>query len=455
MKGRLTGRAALLLAALLALCPAVLAEGGNCPVQLPDTAVLVNQEGADVILPGEYSILYEMYGLPEGLTLYAGARQDDFSSYALVDADGRRVTEFDYRLLEYRNGGVLFVQDEGCGFMDEQGQVLIAPEYSWLLPTGEGGWLALKTDPYDDSPDSVYCVAADGTSGASGVRIGYGLYDMGEGLSAASDPVTNLYGYIGPDGQWAIQPAYDWAGIFADGLAQADSSGKTGLIDRTGRWVIAPEYDSIQYRDRDSLIMAGIGNTIELLDAGTLEKLNEYTGEIIYGYLSVGGGAVLVMDGYAVIVSRSGGEIARLEGCLDVSQWDGMDDEVIAQMGEYGTPSAYLYSADGSCLAGPYQNIMPLGSADGETYYTFVAFDAEQVEYEEYGMSFWDEIPGTRRCGVIAPDGRELCAFDAEYISFTGENRMLIQTEDAVLLADFSGNVLREFANNDGEEAAE
>lgn len=454
MIGRFGMRAVLSAALMFILCAAGYAEGENCPVQLHGSAVLVNAAGEDVIPEGEYGLLYELYGLPEGLTLYAGARADDYSLYALVDAGGKRLTEFDYRLLEYMDGGVLFFQDGKCGVMDEAGRVIIEPEYTWMIPDGGDGYLALKTDPYDDSPDSIYCVTADGAASASGVRIGYGLNEMREGLSAASDPDSGLYGYIGPDGRWAIEPAFRWAGVFQEGRAQADTADGTGLIDRTGGWVIEPRFDSVQQAAPDSLILAAAGETVELMDPETLETVGSCTGSGMYGY-AVSGGAVLVMEGCAAIVDRTGDEVVRLEGCLDVSQWEGMENELIAQMGEYGTPSVYLYRKDGSVLAGPYQNIMPLGTVDGEMYYTFVSFDAEQAEYEEYSLTFWDEIPGTRRCGVIAPDGRELCVFDCEYISWADEDRMLIQTEDSILLADFSGNVIREFEGADREEATE
>ena len=98
---------------------------------------------------------------------------------------------------------------------------------------------------------------------------------------------------------------------------------------------------------------------------------------------------------------------------------------------------------------------MPLGEMNGQMYYTFTSFEATQVEYEEYGLSFWDEVPGTRRCGVLSPEGEELCSFKAEYISYLGEGRMLIQAEVGAAFADFEGNVLRSFEGFETEGTAE
>ena len=54
------------------------------------------------------------------------------------------------------------------------------------------------------------------------------------------------WGYIEAKGNWKIPPRFSWAGEFSENLAPASEgdrlTGKFGYIDRQGRWAIEPEY---------------------------------------------------------------------------------------------------------------------------------------------------------------------------------------------------------------------
>ncbi len=56
--------------------------------------------------------------------------------------------------------------------------------------------------------------------------------------------MTNYYGFINRKAQWVIPANYEWADIYALGLAavsQGTGDGKTiGYIDMDGKWVIQP-----------------------------------------------------------------------------------------------------------------------------------------------------------------------------------------------------------------------
>jgi hypothetical protein len=51
------------------------------------------------------------------------------------------------------------------------------------------------------------------------------------------------YGFVDNAGDWVIEPQYDFAGHFIDGLAVIEQAGQYGFIDPTGAIVIEPEYD--------------------------------------------------------------------------------------------------------------------------------------------------------------------------------------------------------------------
>ena len=56
------------------------------------------------------------------------------------------------------------------------------------------------------------------------------------------------YGFKNPDtNEIVIEPKYDYAEDFVDGLAAVELNGKYGFIDRAGKVVVPIIYDSIMY----------------------------------------------------------------------------------------------------------------------------------------------------------------------------------------------------------------
>jgi len=71
-----------------------------------------------------------------------------------------------------------------------------------------------------------------------------------EGLAAAWDLATGLWGYIDRSGQWQIQPQYETARRFSEGLAAAETRAPEGYegtlwgyIDKAGQWVMTPQFE--------------------------------------------------------------------------------------------------------------------------------------------------------------------------------------------------------------------
>lgn len=64
--------------------------------------------------------------------------------------------------------------------------------------------------------------------------------------------VGSKYGYINKEGKIVINPIYDFATNFSDGLAAVKVQGKWGYIDKNGKFVIEPKFatkiDDITFR---------------------------------------------------------------------------------------------------------------------------------------------------------------------------------------------------------------
>lgn len=78
------------------------------------------------------------------------------------------------------------------------------------------------------------------------------------------------YGYVDTAGDWAIEPEFEFAGDFVDGLAVVAQDGKYGYIDTTGAVVIEPAYDFAEDFSNGLAVVVVDGNFGYVDDAGQL-----------------------------------------------------------------------------------------------------------------------------------------------------------------------------------------
>ena len=57
--------------------------------------------------------------------------------------------------------------------------------------------------------------------------------------------MASKYGFIDKNGKVVIEPQFDYAGAFSEGLGKVKKDGKWGFIDKSGKVVIEPQFDSI------------------------------------------------------------------------------------------------------------------------------------------------------------------------------------------------------------------
>ena len=83
---------------------------------------------------------------------------------------------------------------------------------------------------------------------------------QGQDLKPVKDKTTKLFGYQDKSKNWVIEPAYDNAKRFKDGLAEVtvkiDKKNYHGIIDEEGRTVIPADCNSISVDKKEKLIHA-------------------------------------------------------------------------------------------------------------------------------------------------------------------------------------------------------
>lgn len=77
------------------------------------------------------------------------------------------------------------------------------------------------------------------------VLVSLGLHATSQDLKTKKDKETKKMGYVDATDAWVIQPIYDDADAFKNGIAKVTVAKKVGLIDSKGSTLVTPAYDRI------------------------------------------------------------------------------------------------------------------------------------------------------------------------------------------------------------------
>ncbi len=118
------------------------------------------------------------------------------------------------------------------GLIKNNGQVISTIKYDTISSCGEGYFKAR-------AGKSLFLIKPSGEA----VKTKYNDLDTwSEGALAFKTKTT--WGYINSTLEETIKPQFDKSGLFVKGLAPAMLQGKVGLINKSGEWVLQPEYDN-------------------------------------------------------------------------------------------------------------------------------------------------------------------------------------------------------------------
>jgi len=125
------------------------------------------------------------------------------------------------------------------GLIDINGREIVPPEYS-RVELGDP-WISLTKGSKTAFADYAGKLLIPPQTAIAG-RFAHGLAPAY--LDSRQD---SAYGYVNADGRTAISPQFDYADVFADGVAIAgrhDEWGQLlyGAIDTTGAWIVRPIY---------------------------------------------------------------------------------------------------------------------------------------------------------------------------------------------------------------------
>lgn len=179
------------------------------------------------------------------------------TGYAYIDRTGKIVTPDDLTPFEHREPELKLdeppeiYEDSGS---NSAGRYLITHGDLEMLPFSEGLALAKKKNTIDEwgfvdksfnfvIPPGIFTDARHFTEGLAPAE-GLVVRD-GKTLSQGDVGYDPHWGFVDKAGKWVIQPQFESAECFSEGLACVQTSGKEhkyGFIDKTGKFVIPPRY---------------------------------------------------------------------------------------------------------------------------------------------------------------------------------------------------------------------
>ena len=404
---------------LLALLCIGNAHAAVC-VRMDSGAALLTEDGEVLVPCGAYADI-----VPLGGGLFAAASGGE--KYALMNERGALLTGADYD--EFRmEGEWLFARRDGAwGLLDPNGTEFGAFAYSRMESDGAHGCWALR-----DRAESVTLVAldSDGSARDSGLRV--------RRIGEASDgllPVqldSGLWGCCDSSGRMAIPAEYDFIGTFAAGGAAATLGGRYGAIDRSGAWIVEPDWDFLEISDAGFILASNAdGARIMNMDG---EEMAAFSGEDIFAARA--GSLCAIGDRAALrIFDAEGTLLAELAPDAVVSE--GVGEQLVVSEGMWGESCVRLLGTDAA-----YQNLYPLGTAGDEAVYACM-----EVKAARYVNDLLKEIQisvdmDTARYGMVNGRGEQILPCHYASIEYLADDRFLVRAARQWQMIDSRGRIL-------------
>ena len=183
--------------------------------------------------------------------------------YGYIDKTGRVVIKPQFDHAEDFSGGMARITiNYKNGYINQSGEIVVEPQFEYAEDFSDG--LARVTSneraSYIDTTGKVVIKTSSGT-------------EFSEGLAAVSGPRgEDPYHYIDKTGKTILRTPFTIARPFYEGLAKVlidfeeKSTRGYGFIDRTGRVVIAPQFDDVGDRFSDGLARVRVNDKWGYID---------------------------------------------------------------------------------------------------------------------------------------------------------------------------------------------
>jgi hypothetical protein len=164
-------------------------------------------------------------------------------------------------------------------------------------------------------------------------------YEFSNGVSAVAQ-AQNKFGVIDKSGKWIVQPQYNFISKFSSGLApfQKNEKGKYGYMNLKGEIIIEPKYDSAGLFNEERALVCEIQKNYDDSTCGFITPNGDYITDKIYSqYHSLG-----FSEGLSMVCS--GKDASLLCGYIDKNGTEVLKLDDWVYINEYGDYSSMLGS---------------------------------------------------------------------------------------------------------------
>lgn len=162
--------------------------------------------------------------------------------WGVIDRSNEPFVPLVYRgVLRFQEGYAAVQRGERCGFIDRRGEEVIPPQYKSVRSFHNGfAAVQLRDDRWGYIDKRGELVFLDETGRITELGDFHEQYAR---VRVRIDNETHAWGYLTKAFRWRLEPAYEDARDFHNGIAAVQRGGKWGYIYANGRWVIEPQFD--------------------------------------------------------------------------------------------------------------------------------------------------------------------------------------------------------------------
>jgi len=185
----------------------------------------INERGG-VVIPFQYE---RAMAFSEGL---ASVAPSDRAKWGYIDREGKIRIEPQFNMaLGFIDGRAMVARGDfgGWGFIDSTGKTVVPFKHDSVLTFDYSGRAFVTKD------GRSYMIDRDGAR--VGTKDFAQASSFSGGLAAVREIKDGPMGFINPQGEYVIKPAFDEASRFDSGVSKVKVGATQGLIDRHGAWI--------------------------------------------------------------------------------------------------------------------------------------------------------------------------------------------------------------------------
>ncbi|MDR2964095.1 MAG: WG repeat-containing protein [Bacteroidales bacterium] len=161
--------------------------------------------------------------------------------WGYIDKKGEYAINPQFEDAGFFRGGLarVIAPDGKYGYINKDGKYEIAAQYKRATHFSQGLAFVVSDASYPT------CINTSGETVFS-LKQALGVYSFSEGLALFAT-ADKKFGFVDTEGRVVINPQFEEALPFSEGLAAIEQKGKWGFIDKTGKIVINPQFNRVSW----------------------------------------------------------------------------------------------------------------------------------------------------------------------------------------------------------------